>query len=178
MRVVVAHHDAEHCAAPNQKTLDPHEKGLGSVPQPVARNGSAPPALDTLSTCPSTRGLTTPLWLPTSFGAAGVVPPPSGPGGLMDEQTQKAACKRREEFRDMALSASNRCVVTGLGKLWCLNPTVGPGIHVAHIVPQLQYHVYPLQNYMAFRALPSSLYRTVGSRTNPAHVGLDAHVVY
>lgn len=47
-------------------------------------------------------------------------------------------------FRTSCLAASTTCAVTGKGRSWYFNPSVGPAVQACHIVPQQQYHVYPI----------------------------------
>ncbi|ATY64975.1 Ribonuclease H [Cordyceps militaris] len=47
-------------------------------------------------------------------------------------------------FRTSCLAASTTCAVTGKGRSWYMNPTVGPAVQVCHIVPQQHSHVYPV----------------------------------
>ncbi|EGX87962.1 hypothetical protein CCM_09098 [Cordyceps militaris CM01] len=47
-------------------------------------------------------------------------------------------------FRAILLQSADSCVVTGMGRSWILNPTIGPALQVCHIVSPLHYHTYPL----------------------------------
>ncbi|PCD21792.1 hypothetical protein AU210_015595 [Fusarium oxysporum f. sp. radicis-cucumerinum] len=46
-------------------------------------------------------------------------------------------------FRSSCLSSSRACAVTGKGRSWFGDSTVGPTVQACHIVPQQQYHTYP-----------------------------------
>ncbi|KUI74466.1 hypothetical protein VM1G_10187 [Cytospora mali] len=47
-------------------------------------------------------------------------------------------------FRSDTLANSSTCVITGKGKLWFDSGNAGPGIEVAHIIPQIHWNTYPL----------------------------------
>ncbi|KLU91850.1 hypothetical protein MAPG_10799 [Magnaporthiopsis poae ATCC 64411] len=65
------------------------------------------------------------------------------PSCLMDKESLQAANKQRNHFRSLAVTLSNFCAVSGVGRSWCPGLSVGPGIQAAHIVPHMQYHLYP-----------------------------------
>lgn len=46
-------------------------------------------------------------------------------------------------FRDSCLASARQCAVSGMGRSWYANPTIGPALHACHIVPQQHYHLYP-----------------------------------
>lgn len=46
-------------------------------------------------------------------------------------------------FRDSCLASARECAVSGMGRSWYANPTIGPALHACHIVPQQHYHLYP-----------------------------------
>ncbi|KAM3504911.1 hypothetical protein MY10362_003287 [Beauveria mimosiformis] len=46
-------------------------------------------------------------------------------------------------FRSSCLILANHCAVTGMGRSWYNNPTIGPALQACHIVSQLHYHTYP-----------------------------------
>lgn len=46
-------------------------------------------------------------------------------------------------FRDSCLAAARQCAVSGMGRSWYANPTIGPALQACHIVPQQHYHLYP-----------------------------------
>lgn len=48
-----------------------------------------------------------------------------------------------DKFRTNVLTRSHQCVVTGKGESW-LGMGIGPGVEVAHIVPQCHWNTYPL----------------------------------
>jgi len=48
-----------------------------------------------------------------------------------------------QQFRATACSRNDRCAVTGLGRAWTRAGGLGPGVQACHIVPQLQYNLYP-----------------------------------
>ncbi|KAK2666708.1 HNH nuclease [Fusarium oxysporum f. sp. vasinfectum] len=57
---------------------------------------------------------------------------------------REQAVQTINSFRASCLAANVACVVTGKGRSWYNNPSVGPGLHACHIVPQIHYHVYPV----------------------------------
>lgn len=52
-------------------------------------------------------------------------------------------------FRDSCLGVGTKCAVTGKGRSWYMNPSVGPAVQACHIVPQQHYHVYPVPSSFA-----------------------------
>ncbi|KAK3360743.1 hypothetical protein B0T25DRAFT_133143 [Lasiosphaeria hispida] len=48
-----------------------------------------------------------------------------------------------QQFRATACSRNDRCAITGLGRAWTRAGGLGPGVQACHIVPQLQYNLYP-----------------------------------
>ncbi|KAM3425864.1 hypothetical protein NHJ13734_009859 [Beauveria thailandica] len=46
-------------------------------------------------------------------------------------------------FRTSCLTSANHCAVTGMGRSWYNNPSIGPALQACHIVSQLHYHTYP-----------------------------------
>ncbi|KUI64046.1 hypothetical protein VM1G_10808 [Cytospora mali] len=56
-----------------------------------------------------------------------------------------------ENFRPNVIVHSSVCALSGKGKFWAPNKTVGPGVEAAHIVLQIHWHTYPLSqsNYVA-----------------------------
>ncbi|KAF5025341.1 hypothetical protein F66182_2580 [Fusarium sp. NRRL 66182] len=46
-------------------------------------------------------------------------------------------------FRNSCLTSAKHCAITGMGRSWCHNPTIGPALQACHLVPQLHYHTYP-----------------------------------
>ncbi|RSL80239.1 hypothetical protein CEP52_017416 [Fusarium oligoseptatum] len=68
----------------------------------------------------------------------GLVAPPSLDIPLEQARQTMAA------FRTSCLAASTTCAVTGKGRSWYFNPSVGPAVQACHIVPQQHYHVYPV----------------------------------
>lgn len=54
------------------------------------------------------------------------------------------AAQMKRKFRDNVFVSAGRCAITGKGRSWCISPIAGPGLEACHIVPQIQYHTYPL----------------------------------
>ncbi|OBS16238.1 hypothetical protein FPOA_13042 [Fusarium poae] len=69
---------------------------------------------------------------------ASIVAPPN-----MDEINHESARQIMTQFRSSCLVMAGRCAVSGKGRSWCINPTVGPGLQACHIIPQQHYHLYP-----------------------------------
>lgn len=63
----------------------------------------------------------------------------TGPNGLDSPELRLLM----QQFRATACSRNDRCAVTGLGRAWTRAGGLGPGVHACHIVPQLQYNLYP-----------------------------------
>lgn len=59
------------------------------------------------------------------------------------EINEEVAKKTQNSFRHNCLARGNLCAVSRQGQPWCLATPVGPTIRACHIVPQIQYHVYP-----------------------------------
>ncbi|EEU35113.1 uncharacterized protein NECHADRAFT_15991, partial [Fusarium vanettenii 77-13-4] len=75
-------------------------------------------------------------------------------------------------FRNSCLSGTARCAITGKGRSWYMNPTVGLGVQACHIVPQQHYHVYPVpSSFPGGRYDPRRL-RAAWERTWSAKNGL------
>lgn len=49
-------------------------------------------------------------------------------------------------FRSNVLANSSTCIITGMGKSWFNSGIVGPGIEAAHIVPQVHWNTYPVDD--------------------------------
>lgn len=60
------------------------------------------------------------------------------------EINEEAAKRTQDNFRHNCLLRGNSCAVSHQGESWCLAASVGPGIQACHIVPQIQYHLYPI----------------------------------
>ncbi|KAF5023173.1 hypothetical protein F66182_4770 [Fusarium sp. NRRL 66182] len=61
----------------------------------------------------------------------------------MDEVKHESARQIMAQFRSSCFVMAGRCAVSGKGRSWCINPTVGPGLQACHIIPQQHYHLYP-----------------------------------
>ncbi|EXK76180.1 hypothetical protein FOQG_19062 [Fusarium oxysporum f. sp. raphani 54005] len=86
---------------------------------------------------PTKSGSSSPAKDPAEDISAVVAPPePNIP--------REQAVQTINSFRASCLAANVACVVTGKGRSWYNNPSVGPGLHACHIVPQIHYHVYPV----------------------------------
>ncbi|CAF3575162.1 unnamed protein product [Fusarium graminearum] len=48
-----------------------------------------------------------------------------------------------ETFRHDCLIHADRCAISGRGQSWCIIPSIGPGLHACHIVPQQHFYHYP-----------------------------------
>ena len=48
-----------------------------------------------------------------------------------------------QQFHATACSRNDRCAVSGLGRAWTRAGGLGPGVQACHIVPRLQYNLYP-----------------------------------
>ncbi|KAJ8122012.1 hypothetical protein O1611_g9951 [Lasiodiplodia mahajangana] len=59
------------------------------------------------------------------------------------EINEEAAKRTQSSFRHNCLLRGTFCAVSRQGESWCLATSVGPGIQACHIVPQIQYHLYP-----------------------------------
>ncbi|KAI0113729.1 hypothetical protein GGR51DRAFT_556879 [Nemania sp. FL0031] len=59
------------------------------------------------------------------------------------EVNREAAKRIQTSFRHNCLLRGTSCAVSRQGESWCLATSVGPGIQACHIVPQIQYHLYP-----------------------------------
>ncbi|KAI1190284.1 hypothetical protein F5B17DRAFT_107001 [Nemania serpens] len=59
------------------------------------------------------------------------------------EINEEVAKKTQNSFRHNCLARGNLCAVSRQGQPWCLATPIGPTIRACHIVPQIQYHVYP-----------------------------------
>lgn len=70
---------------------------------------------------------------------AGIVAPPES--RISDERAKTTMAN----FRANLLQSADSCAVTGMGRSWTLNPTIGPALQVCHIVSQLHYNTYPLR---------------------------------
>lgn len=46
-------------------------------------------------------------------------------------------------FRPSCLVSSRQCAITGKGRSWCANPSIGPTLEACHIIPQQHYYLYP-----------------------------------
>ncbi|KAL8383699.1 hypothetical protein RB595_010752 [Gaeumannomyces hyphopodioides] len=167
VRIVVAHHDSDACHVPGETDLTPHRQGGCAIlvrPKrrqhsfylPINQKSNDPvvaafPFRRRRNLSPSKRsqiGSQIGSGSPSRGSESEATETAEhsdvvGPSMLMDVAAQKEARKQQHDFRSVALGISDRCAVTKLGKSWCPIPAVGPGIHVAHIVPQLQYHLYP-----------------------------------
>ncbi|KPM37528.1 hypothetical protein AK830_g9067 [Neonectria ditissima] len=75
-------------------------------------------------------------------------------------------------FRNSCLSGTARCAVTGKGRSWYMNPTVGLGVQACHIVPQQHYHVYPVPSSFPESRFDSRRLRAAWDRTWSAKNGL------
>jgi hypothetical protein len=62
---------------------------------------------------------------------------------MFDPQNTK---KIMAAFRSQAEIRRNCCAITGVGRGWCGDMVVGPGLHACHIVSQAQYDLYPLKD--------------------------------
>jgi hypothetical protein len=68
---------------------------------------------------------------------ANIVAPPD-----MDIATDFAR-QTMAAFRSNCIVAARQCAVTGKGRSWCINPSIGPALQACHIIPQQHYHLYP-----------------------------------
>ncbi|KAM3438059.1 hypothetical protein MY4824_003506 [Beauveria thailandica] len=68
---------------------------------------------------------------------AGMVAPPEC--DISDERAKATMV----DFRSSCLTSANHCAVTGMGRSWCNNPSIGPALQACHIVSPLHYHTYP-----------------------------------
>ncbi|KAI8659046.1 HNHc domain-containing protein [Fusarium sp. Ph1] len=75
-------------------------------------------------------------------------------------------------FRNSCLSGTARCAITGKGRSWYMNPTVGLGVQACHIVPQQHYHVYPVPSSFPGGRYDSRRLRAAWERTWSAKNGL------
>ncbi|KAH8656399.1 hypothetical protein BGZ61DRAFT_287436, partial [Ilyonectria robusta] len=46
-------------------------------------------------------------------------------------------------FRSSCLVSARQCAISGMGRSWCVNPSIGPALQACHIIPQQHYHLYP-----------------------------------
>ncbi|KJK73665.1 hypothetical protein H634G_11083 [Metarhizium anisopliae BRIP 53293] len=75
-------------------------------------------------------------------------------------------------FRTSCLAASTKCAVTGKGRSWYMNPSVGPAVQACHIVPQQHYHVYPVPSSFGDSRYSPRRLREAWNRTWSAENGL------
>ncbi|KAF5121114.1 hypothetical protein E5D57_013450 [Metarhizium anisopliae] len=75
-------------------------------------------------------------------------------------------------FRTSCLAASTKCAVTGEGRSWYMNPSVGPAVQACHIVPQQHYHVYPVPSSFGDSRYSPRRLREAWNRTWSAENGL------
>ncbi|KAI0193926.1 hypothetical protein EV127DRAFT_360258 [Xylaria flabelliformis] len=59
------------------------------------------------------------------------------------EVNEDAAKLIQDNFRHSCLARGTCCAVSRQGESWCLATSMGPGIQACHIVPPMQYHLYP-----------------------------------
>ncbi|KAK1749713.1 hypothetical protein QBC47DRAFT_418767 [Echria macrotheca] len=69
--------------------------------------------------------------------------PEAGPSTGSDGLENPELRLLMQQFRATACSRNDRCAVTGLGRAWTRAGGLGPGVEACHIVPQLQYNLYP-----------------------------------
>ncbi|KAM3526396.1 hypothetical protein MY4038_006860 [Beauveria bassiana] len=69
---------------------------------------------------------------------ASMVAPPEC--NISDERAKATMANFLSSF----LASAKYCAVTGMGRSWYNNITVGPALQACHIVSQLHYHTYPL----------------------------------
>jgi hypothetical protein len=48
-----------------------------------------------------------------------------------------------ETFHHNCLIHADRCAISGKGQSWCIIPSIGPGLHASHIIPQQHFYLYP-----------------------------------
>ncbi|KUI73262.1 hypothetical protein VM1G_09062 [Cytospora mali] len=51
-----------------------------------------------------------------------------------------------DTFRATILAAGNTCVITDRGKPWSFSVAAGTGLEAAHVVPQIHWNTYPVDN--------------------------------
>lgn len=88
------------------------------------------------------------------------------------EINEEVAKKTQNSFRHNCLARGNLCAVSRQGQPWCLATPVGPTIRACHIVPQIQYHVYPCGDDTTTidtspRGLLTAWEKTVSKSRNP-----------
>ncbi|KAL8354327.1 hypothetical protein RB601_003945 [Gaeumannomyces tritici] len=161
---VVAHHDSDACGLPGETDLALHrQEGCAKLVHPKRQQHSFYLPINQKSNDPAVtafpfrrRGSVSPS--KRSRTGSGSTSQRSqseatetaqhsdvvGPDFLIGAASYKEARKKQHGFHSVALDLSACCAVTKLGKSWCRKSVVGPGIHAAHIVPQLQYQLFPL----------------------------------
>ncbi|KAI0865210.1 hypothetical protein F4860DRAFT_500861 [Xylaria cubensis] len=62
------------------------------------------------------------------------------------EINEEIAKKAQNSFKHNCFARGNLCAVSRQGQPWCLATPISPTIQACHIVPQIQYHLYPCED--------------------------------